>query len=155
MKPEELANILAGKKCPQCKIPECELWRITETSLIGSKCNLSMSVLNHPVCMEGVLQVSVQDSKGNMREFRAPETTAPEELFRNLVQALVLLEECSIGWNGSTIIQSITELLRHGMEKLGVTERYLEIRTAKSTSKIGLLNGKENWMDGSIFGGGD
>ena len=100
--------------------------------------------------------VVVQTPFGETREFRVPRDIATEDLIKSLVQARILLEECSVGWTGADSIHTILQLLQHSMERLGILESSAPL-TSRFTNSSGeaLVNGDWHWMDGSILKKGD
>ena len=155
LNPSECAKAFVGHECVYCG--DGTFYLISPTSLQCDKCEKILDLTAESMLDDSdTIVVVVQTPFGETREFRVPRDIAPEELIKSLVQARILLEECSVGWTGADSIHTILQLLQHSMERLGILESSAPL-TSRFTNSSGeaLVNGDWHWMDGSILKKGD
>lgn len=155
MNPSECAKAFVGHECVFCG--EGTFYLVSETSLQCDKCEKILDLTAESMLDDADrIVVVVQTPFGETREFRVPRDIAPEELIQSLVQARILLEECSADWVGADSIHTILQLLQHSMERLGILESAAPL-TSRFTNSSGeaLVNGDWHWMDSSILKRGD
>lgn len=154
MNPVELAEKFAGTKCPQCMDPDCILYLVTATSLVGSECCKTVDLdTQNPLLRRNGFLFEVHSGTSGPRYFIARKELAPEELMKELLKAAVILEDCSVGWESADAIQAISGLLNGKLSDLGVIEIFSEeVWKSPDTAKV---NETEYWMDRSVLGGAD
>lgn len=146
---DDIANSFDGTACPFCS--KGFLYYVELRTLACSECERSITVDNLMMSQKVPDIVIRTTDDGITREFAAGASITSEELLRELVQAYVLIERCARAEPTNDHLQTLMWITKHSLDNMGVVEG--EAGQFTKNPDTVLVNGKDVWMDPSIFEG--